>query len=479
MERWRVLLLSFGLLASTGGVAQLPRKGKPAGVVVRACLDKLAQPGEPADRAEVLARLVRKLADRDWDGDGCPDFGDSHPERACGAVDPLVRGRLYAASGTQPAFDDLPAWVDDLPGPERTRTLAALAAREAVRAQVLALPEAATILAAVADEWDRQQDDDAAVAAFLTLREAVARAPMDRRAPHWQSRAMELQEQWAVHAPQRIQIERETRLIDREERRRGQTVPPDWIRGRVPFPSLPEVSQEARLRYLQAYGPDSAWARHWAGHPDMLAAGLRDWRDHQRDLARLLLSKQAFVDAANAYEEWLRYAPEGAEAREVRHIRAHVLFAAGEACGGAPPPDPKACDRLRAALSAFGTLRDAQGNVTHDIAVTQVRDRLRGVAKAPATPAAEQESRGELAKTIARHYSPVQRCMAWALRQGRGEREAWPLVTFTVGRDGWITAVTVAGVSSELAGCVAEQTLVMDGIPAPSTPQTFRQRYVD
>jgi outer membrane biosynthesis protein TonB len=87
------------------------------------------------------------------------------------------------------------------------------------------------------------------------------------------------------------------------------------------------------------------------------------------------------------------------------------------------------------------------------------------------------ESRGEVAKVIARKNSAVQQCYERALRDNPDEGGKVK-VSFTVGTAGTVTDVNVSGASGGFADCIKNKFTAIRGLPLLASPQSFNQSYV-
>ncbi len=87
------------------------------------------------------------------------------------------------------------------------------------------------------------------------------------------------------------------------------------------------------------------------------------------------------------------------------------------------------------------------------------------------------EEKPEIGRVIARKNAAIQRCYDQALRENPNEGGKIR-VTFTVGTEGSVTEVSVAGGSPGLAACIEARFLAIRGLPLLSAQKIFVQTYV-
>ncbi|MBI5611212.1 MAG: AgmX/PglI C-terminal domain-containing protein [Deltaproteobacteria bacterium] len=89
----------------------------------------------------------------------------------------------------------------------------------------------------------------------------------------------------------------------------------------------------------------------------------------------------------------------------------------------------------------------------------------------------EIDEKPEIARAISRKHAAIQRCYDQALRDNPSEGGK-VRVTFTVGTEGSVTEVSVAGGSPGLVACIEARFLAIRGLPALKGEKVFVQTYV-
>ena len=336
----------------------------------------------PRELGTATLRMVSKaLASSDWDGDGCPDFGDdvdwqiaaemaaeakpapsaSGARRArgggrrtasqgtrqmreevdpCAAVPPNDRPRLLAALLVKTDIGDQPRLTDGLTDDRRRAVLAFLSWRLATNARITNSAHRQAWMQAVAEIWSQGEVLSERLAAVIVLRELVRSWPMAEQAEQWQ-RSLVTNLDWSgriVESRQRRAAKRSGRL-----RSAGEATT-------RPFAAELFTGQK---RYLALYGTRSPWRRRFDAKA-LRTRGLESFeRSIRRQVARRLdaearksaaqgddvASFSHAAAAAAAYEAALAVEPNPLDAHALMFAAAEANFMAGKRCDGVRDAD--------------------------------------------------------------------------------------------------------------------------------------------
>lgn len=323
----------------------------------------LKQPAGALDlRAESRAYLGRALAEPDWDGDGCDDFGAEDARPACPQLPARMRAELYAAVLVPPS----PTVREAVPAELQP----ALAVRDAVRQELADDPDVARSLADVLLD---QATDDFSRTAVVVLRAAVARDPQARQAEVMQRKLVRALDILAAACPQA----------------KAAAGHPDDARAQEDLAAT-VAAQEAQIAerqaYLERFGAGSAWRTRFGEDRGLVDEVDATRRRIARELAGLLHGRAqalrslghetealaAYARAAEAYETLRQAEPDADDAPELAWQQAEARFFAGSRCAAATDANGQvlplaaedvatvkaACASMRASLPSYAAVRD-------------------------------------------------------------------------------------------------------------------------
>ena len=88
------------------------------------------------------------------------------------------------------------------------------------------------------------------------------------------------------------------------------------------------------------------------------------------------------------------------------------------------------------------------------------------------------DEKSQFARVVSRKNSAMQRChQAWALSAKAAPRVLKVKATLTIGTEGAVTDVQVAGAPPELAACMVEKLKAIRGMPALLVPTVYAHSY--
>jgi hypothetical protein len=354
----------------------------------QACLQVLTpKPGSSAAvQQEAVTLLARALTETDWDNDGCADFGTEDVAHNCLVLDPRIRPRLYVAAVIEPKFDDFPNWTAGLPPATLARVKANLAMREKLRPRLANLADS-RVIAEYARRLYLTQDDDHYRQAVLVYALALTRWPDVREAEEWQRNTIRSFDILAAAATFC------SRTLERN--------PKDTAARLGLAMALADQEKQvlARRKYLTLFSEGTHWRQKWQ-RDAALTAQVRERLAHiQMDYAQLLHGQAQtlrrardepsalarYVEAAQAYEQWLQTNPGHMDAYQVTWTLAETLYFAGKRCDGlrdmagrllklqdssdeviaypqaALGPLRHACGLVQKAVTTYAKVRDWQG----------------------------------------------------------------------------------------------------------------------
>ncbi|MSP90291.1 MAG: tetratricopeptide repeat protein [Myxococcales bacterium] len=357
-------------------------------------------------RKEAIEYLAKSLAEPTWDDDGCDDFGSETSKGACTILDPRLRPRLYVASVLPPKYDDFPNWQKSLQGEALQKVSTALAAREAVRKDLInGRPYVFDILVTYGNTLYDQKEDDYYRQAVQVLGFVVENYPMSREAQDLQRKIIKSVDILAAAAAS-------YQAMLAKHKSGEKVLQPDEVTDATIGLAMALGDQERqvqeRRRYLQMFGKDTAWYQKWGADKD-LAAQVEDTVSKVRYDFALLNHAQAqqlriagdeegalrkYGEAAREYEILLRSDMESPNAYNLAWTLAEVLYFSGKRCDAlrtkerdllrikdpktgeegnlVPYPDNlapqvvSACDQMRKSIEYYALVRDWKGQRTRD-----------------------------------------------------------------------------------------------------------------
>ena len=127
--------------------------------------------------------------------------------------------------------------------------------------------------------------------------------------------------------------------------------------------------------------------------------------------------------------------------------------------------------KVKTTAANFGQRDQA---ATHDTAAPKAEKTITIVVGPPVGP---EDSKADVGKALRNKNGAVQRCYEQELRTNPGA-DGKVRVTFTVGTEGTVTDVSVAGVSGGLADCISGIFQRIRGLPRLVAPGIFSQTYL-